>query len=129
MLNVYDIQGTPFNLLLDTDFEFGQNENGYYFKFPNGMLVCCQYLTITDLAFTKEYGALFYNNQTYTWTYPVTFVGKPSISINTFLRGGMGGAAINGKIYTGQVSFFVYSLINYTFADGGVSMLAIGRWK
>jgi hypothetical protein len=121
---VSQVGGVPTGAVI----EKGANANGYYTKFADGTLICYCFIS-TNRTATTATGALF-RSSPLTWTFPVSFLGNPTVS----LTGGRG--ADDGKTFflsqitiNGTAITFVL-LTPVAIADQATqeSYIAIGRW-
>ena len=102
------------------------NENGTFYKFPSGLLICehkIEYSTVID----TPLGALYREKDGQYWFYPHPFVGKPSVSIES-VRGQVTHYA--SALYNDRTEFRAMAF-QRTSATQNVlfSVIAIGRWK
>lgn len=107
--------------------EAGNNSNGDFIKFTNGIMICSHKRSDTSLTINSSTGSM-YKSGTERWYYPKSFVAPAA----TFFAG-----------QAGTVEFFIQpasgatSLVNYKYVMStsgslsavSVSLLAIGRWK
>lgn len=104
------------------------NSNGTAIKFTSGLMIC--YFSVNNGPGSNwgTYGSLY--RLIVSWTYPVSFVGVPSI----FADGGVIGSgnswvAIGARTST-NVSLRLLDVVDRVSADDlNYSAMAIGRWK
>ena len=109
--------------------ESGTNENGTFVKFGNGLAVCFK----NNVTFTHVGSTAFISG---TWTFPMTFVGKPSC----FGSPRLGYVSVRFDAATlalaEAATTSVYGRLNNTstvnFATGdtqNIGLFAVGMWK
>lgn len=108
--------------------EKGTNANGTYVKFSDGTMICHGRVSISSLAITTPWGAL-YLSPALSVIFPATFVGAPPA------------IAPNMENTTGDVATWYNVLASTTYFDGyfgsavsrtfpcKLSWMAVGRWK
>lgn len=114
----------------DTILATGKNANGNYIKFANGVLICWNLISLTDVSFTawgNIYGTDVYN----VTTFPVPFydVTPPRITINN-VDGNL--AVWVTRAIANLTGITQISLARATTASNvnfGMTYIAIGRWK
>ncbi len=108
--------------------EKGTNANGTYVKFSDGTMICHGRVSISSLAITSPWGALFLS-AALSITYPATFVGEPP-AVSPNMENNTGDIATWYNVLASKNSFDGYfgSAVSRTFACT-LSWMAIGRWK
>lgn len=109
--------------------EMGENANGSYIKYVDGTMMCWLSVSPTTVSLTSAYGS-FYTG-TYTWTFPSTFVGSPSVQCSAFRWGTSAGfGTIAGAPSTTSVTLRGLDIaVRNTGTATYISAFAIGRWK
>lgn len=108
--------------------ESGSNNDGYYFKYADGTLVCYNNLVLSNVPITTPTGALF-TSGSLIWNYPRAFTKLPTISITP--------RAISLRLFGQETeadnsNFLRFALVCTTSATAAniiVGISAIGRWK
>lgn len=108
----------------------GSNENGNWIKYDNGVMICWNYMNVTDQAINTQYGdTILYNGQR-TVIFPQEFIESPAATCSQFkYSSGASWGAVRATSRT-QVALIGYDL--YPRPTGGnceISWQAIGRWK
>lgn len=108
--------------------EKGTNANGTYVKFSDGTMICRGRVSISSLAITSPWGALFLS-PALSITYPATFVGEPP-AVSPNMENTTGDIATWYNVLASINSFDGYfgSAVSRTFPCK-LSWMAIGRWK
>lgn len=73
MKTVYEKNGNTVNLLQDSDLEYGNNENGQYIKYSNGVLIQWGNVNKTITGWIKSNGEIYYSDN-YGITLPIDFI-------------------------------------------------------
>lgn len=106
----------------------GQNENGHYIRFDNGIQICWQTYLGTQQATGSATGVLFQSGGS-DWTFPMPFISAPKLEVG--VRRTSGGTAWGGHSgtvnETEATALRIISTTNNTL--GVLQPLAIGRWK
>ena len=102
----------------------GSDANGSWTKFPDGTMICRNYLTPTTALDTAFLGG--FRSGTLTWTYPKTFIAAPEVSI-TPANGSATSSTISSKT-TSSCVFFGIAISTQVSAARAFSMIAVGRW-
>lgn len=105
--------GVPTGAIL----ERGNNANGYYFRFANGLQVCTHFANVNS----ATGGAL-------GWTFPAPFAASPHVAMNMEI-----GAGSDAKNFNAQMTYQGISgsgaTLTYTTASTVTGhLIAIGRW-
>ena len=106
----------------------GTNANGTYIKFPDGTMICHGRVSISSLAITSVWGAL-YLSPALKVIFPATFVeAPPAIAPN--MENTTGDIATWYNVLASTISFDGYfgSAVPRTFPCT-LSWMVIGRWK
>ena len=108
--------------------EKGTNANGTYVKFSDGTMICRGRVSISSLAITSPWGALFLS-PALSIIYPATFVGEPP-AVSPNMENNTGDIATWYNVLSSTSSFDGYfgSAVARTFPCR-LSWMAIGRWK
>lgn len=100
----------------------GENENGTYEKYPSGLLICRQTVSV---GMSEETGALF-RSDAQVWEFPHEFISSDiSVTFTTLVANRWGGTS--GVISTDRVPYRIYGTTNT--GEYSVTLTAIGRWK
>ena len=116
---------TPQEVFSGYSIENGNNSNGEYWKFPNGLLICTQELVSAQSMTISNLGG--FRSGGLVWTYPHAFITPctPHLSART------SASFIGGAISEGTTSS-TYTLSAVTSQGGAnrsIALTAIGRWK
>src|SRR5690625_2697702 len=104
------------------EIEFGENENGIYEKYPSGLLICRQTVSV---GMSEGTGALF-RSDAQLWEFPHEFISSDiSVTFTTRVANRWGGTT--GAINTDRVPYRIYGTTNT--GEYLVTLSAIGRWK
>src|SRR5690625_1178505 len=104
------------------EIEFGENENGTYEKYPSGLLICRQTVSV---GMSEGTGALF-RSDAQLWEFPHEFISSDiSVTFTTRVANRWGGTT--GAINTDRVPYRIYGTTNT--GEYLVTLSAIGRWK
>lgn len=110
-----------FNALADSRIvEYGENENGHYWRWESGLQICRGVLTVS-----------FQDGGTFTRSLPATFAATCAVTVsfgvgvNTQYRQ----AITDVGVATGTLSFEVYLNSTSPVANNTVRWSAVGRWK
>src|SRR5690625_7199 len=104
------------------EIEFGENENGTYEKYPSGLLICRQTVSV---GMSEGTGALF-RSDAQLWEFPHEFISSDiSVTFTTRVANRWGGTT--GAINTDRVPYRIYGTTNT--GEYPVILSAIGRWK
>src|SRR5690625_1579947 len=104
------------------EIEFGENENGTYEKYPSGLLICRQTVSV---GMSEGTGALF-RSDAQLWEFPHEFISSDiSVTFTTRVANRWGGTT--GAINTDRVPYRIYGTTNT--GEYLVILSAIGRWK
>lgn len=107
---------------------YGSNSNGSYVRFSDGTQICWWEATVTDQAINSAYGTLY--GGTRQWTFPASFVSKPSVPSPQFKWGSSGSW---GAVSSVSNSLATLRGIDIASRETGtacyISAIAIGRWK
>src|SRR5690625_2129828 len=104
------------------EIEFGENENGTYEKYPSGLLICRQTVSV---GMSEGTGALF-RSDAQLWEFPHEFISSDiSVTFTTRVANRWGGTT--GAINTDRVHYRIYGTTNT--GEYLVILSAIGRWK
>ena len=111
--------------------EVGENANGRWERYSNGVLKQYQHLTRTNIGITSALGAIFHSN--IIWTFPVPFIDATRVVIaNASAQGGTGWAAADASAPPSSTQSGI-RLMDAASRSGGtaihINLLAIGRWK
>ena len=126
--NVHGLQGVIQTLTALFGAEYGQNENGNWVRWNNGLQVCWIFQPSWPGSATNQTHGQEYRSDKLTWTYPKPFIENP-----VFVGGASGVREVKGSTDTGQdsstgIPFRLHrALTNNTDAD--VWLGAIGWWK
>src|SRR5690625_1303855 len=102
--------------------EFGENENGTYEKYPSGLLICRQTVSV---GMSEGTGARF-RSAAQSWAFPPEFISSDiSVTFTTRVANRWGGTT--GAINTDRVPYRIYGTIDT--GEYPVMLSAIGRWK
>ena len=106
----------------------GTNANGTYVKFSDGTMICHGRVSISSLAITSVWGAL-YLSPALKVIFPATFVEAPP-AITANMENTTGDIATWYNVLASKNSFDGYfgSAVSRTFACT-LSWMAVGRWK
>lgn len=128
MKQVLDKNGTQLNLLKDTDLESGMNENGTFWKFPSGLLICIGKVT-KNFNISNPTTNGFYDDG-YSIIFPYEFVDT-NYNVNAFLSNDESLIFIYSVVNTTKdsalVNVFSHAILENKQRE--VSFIAIGRWK
>lgn len=105
-----------------------ENEKGTAIKFSDGTMICTLY-DVANITISKAYGNL-YQDDSYTWTYPVPFVSNPVVNLGMFQFGET--SASWGACYSNNntiARFRVYDIVERNAGYAYIKATAIGRWK
>src|SRR5690625_1314451 len=104
------------------EIEFGENENGTYEKYPSGLLICRQTVSV---GMSEGTGALF-RSDAQLWEFPHEFISSDiSVTFTTRVANRWGGTT--GAINTDRVPYRIYCTTKT--GEYPVILSAIGRWK
>jgi hypothetical protein len=109
--------------------ERGSNANGEYVRFADGTQICTQRLS--EIAIDNSFGSggLFRSN-TFSWTFPATFVVGSAQGANLFGRvGNANGLCVQipyGNLTTQATDIRAFATASVASTD--VFLTAIGRW-
>lgn len=130
MQTFFNKNGIQTNLIEDSDIEYGSNQNGEYWKFPNGLLICKKKIYFEGIHFNKKWSESIFQaaspqdlgNAAYDFN-SLPFVFVHAINRDVMNEGGIHGTTNH---YLGSV--FMYRPFE-TVMDFELHVIAIGRWK
>lgn len=113
--------------------ESGSNENGSYIKYADGTMIC--YKTVVGtIDISTAWGNLYTSEALNLGLWPVSFISRPSIMINTqnqtgtqFMLGGSTVASVGSASDAGSTSLIRPS--TRTGVAYQLDVIGIGRWK
>lgn len=108
--------------------EYGSNSNGYYVQFPEGLLVCFDYKTFSNMSVNRAIGSFYESTDDLIWTFPREFADRPAVTAsnnNTAMRM----LAMPLTIRTYQYEFKMLSPVTQSTGNKLFTLSAIGRWK
>lgn len=111
--------------------EIGNNGNGTYIKFSNGILICFKKVNYSANANFTQDGTLYYKNIS-VGNFPIKFTETPTINIineqkNSTRRVWLGGTF--GVSVSGIQQINICTNWNASDAGGTLHIQAIGKWK
>ena len=100
-------------------FVTGQNENGYYKKYANGLLECWGRVEGT------------FNHETnYTYNLPISYIGNASVNLTpNKLTDIANNETIHGDIVDGNILTIRHHRLGGATYIGAISYFIIGFWK
>ncbi|MED4017003.1 hypothetical protein [Sutcliffiella cohnii] len=108
--------------------EVGNNANGRYIRYENGLQICYAFIGVTGLS-TSTFGNI-YRILMASRNYPANFISLPAVSIDiTNSSSFWGTAQVLGETGTTTYSPVALSANPQTDVTVGFSIIAIGRWK
>lgn len=112
--------------------EIGNNGNGTYIKYFNGLLICFNNLQYSANGDFTQDGIIYYKNIG-NWTFPHEFLSEPT-SIGTANTTQTIGArriwvTFSGITNTKLQNITVCTNWNASYSNGLVGLIAIGKWK
>ena len=109
--------------------ESGSNADGEWTRWSDGTQICRFSDTVTDQSISASYGVLYQGAR--TWTFPVTFVGRPSANCGTGKWGTSASWSGTDTLPTTTAANLRFWDVNSrpTGTSMGISSSAIGRWK
>src|SRR5690625_626453 len=106
--------------------EMGENENGSYIRYENGIQMCWHALLLEDVEIDNSSGSV-YRSGPYTWDFPKSFiddvVNVSLSSSNLHVWSDTTGDPVNGA------PFRLFSGAERSISSVIVMCMAIGRWK
>lgn len=128
MEQVFKKDGQPLNLMTESDIEYGSNNNGEYWKFSNGLLICRKTLQEERVPVRSD----TYINGGYllgsvTFDYPINFIDVPSVTVSAVMTGDA--LIVWNDVTSKYAKVIIYC--NYPTNPNSVRVqfAAIGRWK
>ena len=109
--------------------ESGSNADGEWTRWADGTQICRFSDTVTDQSISGSYGPLYQGVR--TWTFPVTFVGRPSANCGLGQWGTSASWGGTDDLVTTTAANLRFWDVNSrpTGTSMGISSSAIGRWK
>jgi|SRR5690625_540990 len=113
--------------------EMGENENGSYIRYENGVQICWWYrdsFNVSTSTATFQGLTIYRNISEVVWEYPRKFIDTPSIQFTA----GLGGSSLAPtlfRVYNIGLDLARCQLQTFTDFDeiGHANYFAIGRWK
>lgn len=109
-------------------YDMGSNTNGSWIKFTNGIMICWQYVSVTNQAINTAYGNHYQGTR--TMTYPQEFISIPSVACGAFQWGTSASWGTVSNITETNCNLRGIDL--YSRATGTatrISYVAIGFWQ
>ena len=108
--------------------EIGQNENGNWVRWNNGLQICWIFQPSWPGSATNQTHGQEYCSDRLTWTYPKPFIENP-----VFVGGASGQREVKSSANTGQdsstrISFRLHRALTSNI-DADVWLIAVGWWK
>lgn len=107
-------------------YEYGSNNNGEYYKFKEGLLICIKSV-VGEIVVESPWGNL-YEGSLDLGNWPYSFTGTPYASVT---NAGGGGGMIEAVNYTSATSCGTVWIVrpNTNTQTNGFRIVGIGRWK
>ena len=100
-----------------------------YCKMPDGTLLCLCYAQKNNVAFSAQWGDLYYSDAAITFSdWPIPFVSVPYVFASAQGGGETFLGNVNGTSITNPGSVYAYRAVSGPM-NIHVSILGIGRWK
>lgn len=108
--------------------ESGSNSNGNYIKYADGTMECYKSMTVTTSLETK-WGNLYESPKIELGSFPVTFSGKPTITVTKTTGRGCFIQLIEGTTTSSIGYIYLGSADTFSSKSIGFDIRAIGKWK
>ena len=111
------------------ELEYGANDNGRYYKFSDGSLICLKYKSFTGINITTAWGSLYETSllSVGDWAYP--FASDPYVTATCRSGGIAAFIETVGANATGVTGIYLCRPNSVSNVTVNVDFIAIGRWK
>lgn len=96
---------------------YGWNENGDYFKFPGGTMICCKMFNIPQ------------GSSSLTVEFAENFINPPAISITNIFSNSSGIIWSVGNRTASSVDVYAHFSAGVPAGSSDAFLIAIGRWE
>lgn len=110
--------------------EYVSNDNGHYYKYHDGTLICAKEVYV-NTSVTTEWGSLYDSTAISLGEWAHSFVSVPTVSA-VFITSGGGFAFLEGINYVGASTIgetYLCRAIPTDSITGYIHVIGIGRWK
>ena len=128
-VNIYTAEEVDDKLKNVSGVEYGSNDNGEYYKFADGTLICTKKKLWSGIACSKAWSIFYETGHLELGDWPYSFISRPVVNA-TNVRQMAGFISMIGDISATNAGYVVIvrgdSISSATFE---VYVTAIGRWK